>query len=261
MAALARLQNADKDAEGNHRKGCLILFCGILGLFVVGASTSSNPERSPLVTATLVGLMLLSVVGLVRILASGRDYEDARYQLLMRIHKFLSLDGMPHGIFSYELDFRSYTDRVFFLRKEPFGTKGFFGFKVPYGDISYYSMPLMTGRLKLKNGVSLAFQICRDSAVKTVTKRGYSGKIKTKSKTKARDIFRVRAKLPANWGPAPLEPPSRSGAIVPSYKANGPNAVAVHVVKHVQGTVPDGNQLLQTMAWLFFQLQASKNPK
>ncbi len=259
LAALARLEKADKKAEKGCRNGCLSMFVAALGIILVSGNTDSGPERPLIVTVIILALMLFFISGVFRIFGSGRDYEDARYHLLTRLHKFFSLDCASDSLYSYQLDFRSYTDKAFLQRKEPFGTKGFLGsYKEPYGDISYYTMPMLTGRIKLKNGISLSFEICRKTAYKTVTKRGSSGKVKTKSKAKSRDICRVRVKLPATLGPAPLEPLATSSTFAPSYKTNGSTATVIHVAKHVHGKVPDGDQLLQTMAWLFYQLQATR---
>ena len=255
QAALTQVQIVDKAAEKGAKVGCLIVGLGILiGILGVNA-TVLGPGA--LILLALSGMCL--VYGIVKYSRSNsRNIEDARYEQLMRLHKFLALDCDNDAELTYEVNLRAYDDPVYFLRKEKFGT-GMFA--LPRGDISYYQMPFLTSRVLLRDGTTLAIQVDRATAKKTVTKRGVSGKTKTKSKLKYRDIYSVRIKVPEGMShpPASLDEWRLKAQLKPDYKAAGPKARAVSVRKGIYDRVPDLDSLFKLLCVVFFSLHYERH--
>ena len=214
QAVLERIRVADKAAEKTKQTGCVIVVLA----FVFGMGSVALDLKNPFPMFILVCSCIAFVTGLIQVhRGESGDIEDERYELVMKLHKFLTCDCETDAQYEYHLDLRSYYDSSFFLRKEKFGGM----FRLPRGSISYYQMPLLTTRIKLRDGTLLTIQVDRVTARKTVTKRGRS-KVKTKTKNKFRDIYQVRVKVPEGAPHPPLELTQAVTVISPSYKAAGP---------------------------------------
>lgn len=248
--ALETIRTADKAAEKTWKGGCGILAVSVVGGFLTAITSSPG---SPLVPLALAFFAIVFIVGAVQIYrGQSGDIEDERYELVQTVHRFLSLDCDKDAQFEYHLDLRSYYDSSFFLRKEKFGTV------LPRGSISYYQMPLLTSRLKLRDGTAVSIQVDRLTARKTVTKFGRSGKIKTKTKNKFRDIHQVKVKLPDGAPPLPALLPTMGFPREPEYKAEGTKASASLVHKGSPNGGPDPTYLLRLLCLLFFAVHQER---
>lgn len=246
--ALETIKSADKAAEKTWKTGCWLVFLSLMGGL---ASMVGLDPASPVIMPALALCGVVLVVGIVQV-TRGRsgDIEDERYELAMKLHKFLSHDCEKDTQYEYHLDLRSYHDSSFYLRKEKFGGM----FMLPRGSISYYQMPLLTARFKLRDGTAVAVQVDRATACKTVTKRGYSGKVKTKTKNKFRDIYQIKVKAPEGAPPLPERIQLTNFAQDPSYKAQGSKASVVLVQKGASGGGPDPALLLKLLCLLFYSI-------
>lgn len=255
LAQLHELESSDRKAEGHQKTGCAVAFVGGLGL--LGPSLLHLKEPS-----WMLGLSAVVIVVGVILFARGSsgDIDDDRYQALQRLHRFLSGDGEPDTRYHYVLDLRPYTHRAFYCRTDSFGG----WFSLPRGKIEHFDCPVLYAQVKLRDGTLLSASANRLTRRRTRTKRGYSGKTKTKIVEKYSTRYSIKAKLPE--GP-PLQlaprPPGTSGgrldAIVKTQKAKGNKVAATAFQKLSQKTLEvDG--LLQLMIQVFHQVHSNRRP-
>ena len=253
QAVLETIRVADKEAEKTKKTGCGIIGLAVVFGFISTILVADAKNPFPMFILGCSGIAL--VVGLVLYhRGESGDIEDERYELVTTLHKFITCDVEKDAQYEYHLDLRSYYDSSFFLRKEKFGGM----FQLPRGSISYYQMPLLTTRIKLRDGTLLTIQVDRVTARKTVTKRGRSGKVKTKTKNKFRDIYQVRLKVPEGAPHPPLELTQAMTVINPSYKASGPKANASVTRKNAAAGGPDPDLLLRLLCLVFHTIHQGR---
>lgn len=253
QAVLETMRVADKEAEKTKKIGCGIVGISVVFGFISIVLTADAKTPLPMFILICSGIALAVGLGLYHRGQLG-DIEDERYELVMKLHKFLTCDCENDAQYEYHLDLRSYHDSSFFLRKEKFGGL----FRLPRGSISYYQMPLLTTRIKLRDDTLLTIQVDRVTASKTVTKRGYSGKVKTKTKYKFRDIYQVRVKVPEGAPHPPLELAQAMTVIGPSYKAAGPKASASVTRKNAAPGGPDPDLMLRLLCLVFHTIHQGR---
>lgn len=178
------------------------------------------------------------------------DVDDHRYQALSRLHSYLKRDCSPGTVFHYDLDLRSYCHETFRVDQEKFGG----WFKYPKGTTTYYEMPVLEARCKLKDGTSVRFTAIRKTRLKDYQKRNFRGKVKFKRKIKFRDRYQVQMKRPQGWDEAAAgqipEPAhlSRLTGKSPKLQRKGDKVSSVLEVK--SGMSPFGIEpLLQLAVW------------
>lgn len=255
ISYLEELRTVDKSAERTWHIGCLFFLLaggGVWGLWQYEFNVPSF---------YLIAVGILILIGLVLLFKGlSGDVDDARYEAVQRLHRYLSLDCHPETQYHYTLDLRSYTDRAFYAHTERFGGI----FSMPKGKVKYYYCPTLSAQFRLLDGTSLLLTVERISRVITRTKRSYSGKTKTKIKTKYSDTFTVKVKLPDGppvslASPYSHKPPSqRFNAHKFKQKSKGQKLTVVGVEKNARANVNvDG--LLQLLVSTFSQIHSQRS--
>ncbi len=269
-SALNAIKEADKAAEKRGSTGCWMIALSVLGLFGSLVLSDSNP------TLGMSGLGVAGAVLVVGIVQSVRgrigNIEDERYELVMELHRCLSVDCDRDTQYEYQLDLRPYTHSSFYLRRQ--GMLSIF----PGGKTSFYRTPLVSTRLRLRDGTSLSIQVDRATSERTRTGFSARGKIKTKTKRKYRDIYQIKVKLPSGSAPPeklmPISRPASSSALEydgfvarqpvssfmaePKYKAQGTRASVVYVKKTSAAGGPDPTILLRLLCLTFFSIHQER---
>lgn len=245
---LESIKSADKTAERTWKMGGCLSAIGGIGAFAHLIAFVNNPLLLfPMRAIVICGVIL--VVGIVMVYrGKGGDIENERYELALEIHKFLSHDCAKYAQYEYCLDLRSYFASSLCLRSE----------KLASGSISYYQIPLLSARFKLRDGTALAIQVERASTRKTVTKLSCSGKLKTKTKEKFRDIYQIKVKTPEGAPPLPERIQPANFSRDPSYRTRGPRASVVLVQKDAARGGPDPTLLLKLLCLLFYSIHQDR---
>ncbi len=197
QAHIKELETSDKSSENTWKYGCGVALIGGLGLFVPTIMNAHPPSWAKAIAIVAV------IAGLI-VFAKGRsgDIDDSRYQALERLHRFLSGDCDPKATYRYILDLRPYTHQAFYSHSEKFGGL----FSLPKGKVEYFDCTVIDGQVQLRDGTSLKVNVDRLTKRTTRTKRSYSGKTKTKVKSKFTARYSMKAKLPD--GPAVVLAPT-----------------------------------------------------
>lgn len=237
---LAELRDADKDAEemvAAHNavakkellRGLKYGAVGVV-LALICANTSSQDLRDfGFLGFGLAGFVVFVVFAIRAGKAFGEastsrqgDLDDHRYEGLGRLHSYLKLDGTASTHYDYQLDFRDYKSQEFFERQEPFRN----------GTSSFYTMPILQARVRLRDGTALRLRIDQKGRVRAYSKTNARGKVKSKYKVKGSFLYQVGLKLPeaVQATALPQVPSSRSmvsgGAKGIKVKINGDKVAA-----------------------------------
>lgn len=259
--ALRAIREADEAAEKTQNMGCWMIGLSICGFFGSAMVFDTSPTfgKAGLI---LCGLVLLA--GIVQhVRGSAGNIEDERYEFVSKLHRFLTSDCDQSTQYEYQLELRPYTDSSFYVRREGFFS--FFG-----GTAKFYHTPLISTRLRLRDGTALSLQIDRATVERTRTRMNARGKIKTKTKKKYRDIYQIKVKRPTTAPPLPLElkPPSLAssdptlGSVTsyvgePKYKVDG-NRASLEYVKKTLAPGPDPGILLQLLCRAFYSIHCQQ---
>lgn len=273
LQQLQELRASDKGAEESvaahnkeQTKGCSMAGGGCLTMMLTGAIAQQGvfdnwPEWAW--KWVLAVCMVIIPVGLIKSMASSSsanaaskfDLDDDRYESLERLHRFFSTDCHSAATFSYGLELRNLDSPEFLQKEDKFG--GLFSY--PKGSTRFYEIPLLSGRMKLKNGIVLQLKATRFLRVKAYNKKSASGKIKSKRKVKWKDLYQIDLKLPGETAEtnSPLAPAPTLASLVsnsPQWKQQG-NKIRTSV-KVAPGTNPFSVEpLLQLGLWTFRRLQ------
>lgn len=260
--ALRTIKEADKAAEKTQNMGCWMIGLSILGLFGSLVMLEENPMPGQ------AGLVVCGVVLLVGIVQNARgsagNIEDERYEFVSKLHRFLSLDCEQDAQYEYQLELRPYTHRLFYVRRQGFFS--FFG-----GKSLFYHTPLISTRLRLRDGTAVSLTIDRATEERTRTRFNARGKLKTKTKKKYRDIYQIKVKRAPTAAPFPLQlmprsssselPPLQGAAAPyvgePKYKVEG-NRASLEYVKKTVADGPDPAILLQLLCRLFYSIHCEQ---
>lgn len=255
LAQLKTIEESDKKAESHQKTGCLVALLGVLGIFSPAILHTELPKwlAVPMLAVIAVGLVIYAR-------GNAGDVDDARYHALRRLHRFLSGDGDKDTRYHYVLDLRPYTHRAFYCRTDKFGGM----FSLPRGKIEFYDCPVLYAQVQLRDGTLLSASANRLTRRRTRTKRGYSGKTKTKIAEKYSTRYALKARFPD--GPdiklAPRPPETTGGrlkALLKSQKARGNKIAATSIQKtSYQPLEVDG--LLQLMIQTFHQVNLARRP-
>ena len=253
VETLRRLRESDKIAETKKAWGCGVAVVSALGAGGVMFAELTDPTI-PLVV--LGGLALVATIfwGL----ANEDDIDDYRYEALFRLHRFLSGDCDAQTNYHYEMDLRDYTDNAF-LDQSRSETPGFFSGCGTYN--SFFEMPVVEARVKLRDGTALQARATRTTRQRTRTRRNARGKTKTKVKYKYLDKFQINLKLPAG-SPEPPAQSAHSGGgtlfsqVPPRYKADGRKVSTSFSTKKSEGSF-NCDVLLRLATWTFRQIQST----
>lgn len=200
---LESVVTSDKKSEQVLQVGCLFLCTAAVLTFYLLISEATH---GALPLALLVIVLMVGAVLIYR--GHSGDVNDARYESLHRLHRYLSTDCTPQTQYRYSLDLRPYTSKVFYSHKTRFG--GFLSF--PKGKFDYFQCPLLSAQLCLADGTKLMLMVDRMTRLRTRTKRR-GLKFKIDYKRKYADTYTVKVKLPDG-------PPV---TVTPPYDQNSPN--------------------------------------
>lgn len=273
QSQLAQLQESDKESEEQARTGTSAgskallkaLGAGAAG-FVLGLlSEQVLPKSGHLADVVILGLWGLGLAGFcyfawraiasftVAVQAREGDIEDARYLALGRLHHYLMLDASPSTQFAYELDFRRRANPSFRQKSEPY--RG--------GEARFYSLPVLKAHLKLKDGSVLSMEIEQRTRERVFTRVNPRGKVKTKTKTKWTDIYRVQLKIPHDLGheQTPVVPAGKAllnSTSQPRMQISGRrvSAVCKQSVNLDQVSI---EPLLTLVSWVYLNLQVTRS--
>lgn len=255
-----RIRAGDKTSEGVVKKGgwaslasCLSGF-GILGLGAMFPTMDSQILKflTLLAVVAFVASIIIAMVG------SSGDVEDSRYESLEKLHRFMEKDCGHNTVFHYELDLRPLTHRSFYTHQEKFGG-GIFS--LPRGTHKYFTAPVVKARYTLRDGTRVQVEMAKITRETRKTKRGLSGKVKTKTKCKYKDLYTCRVKLPTgvelnreSW--RVTNSPQFTGES-PKVKTEGNKLSSTLVRKRNQIGV-DPTPLLQLLTLLFHKVHSSR---
>ena len=110
------------------------------------------------------------------------DIDDHLYEGLFRLHSFLKIDCTDATVYDYEIDFSDPQAERFLLRSEPYRGGG---------RESHYRQTKLKARVKLRDGTSLKLQFDQLSRIRAYSKTNARGKVKSKYKTKSKDLMRI----------------------------------------------------------------------
>lgn len=196
---LFALRESDKESEeaarahmsvaGSQMKKAL-MSVGLVGIAYLICSTfvSRSSKDILFLGAILVGLcvggyFIVKAIGASSAAGQARtgDIDDNLYQGLSRLHSFLKLDCTDTTLYDYEIDFSDPHAERFLLRSEPYRN----------GRESYYQQCKLKAKVKLRDGTSLKLQIDKLSRVRSYSKTNPRGKVKSKYKTKDKELVRL----------------------------------------------------------------------
>lgn len=249
MDQLREVATSDKKSESTRNWGCLTMFLAVAAVAGPAMMNKYMPNWALGVAAAigLVGLVM-TVVG------SSGDVDDSRYLALQRLHRFLVGDCDRNTQYHYVLDLRPYTNRAFFSHADKFGSM----FSLPKGKHEHFDCPVIYGQVRLRDGTMLSVNVNRLTRKTTRTKRGYSGKVKTKVKHKYAATYSLKAKLPQGAPPVPGQAhspePGRPSGKPTKFKGQGNKMAASKTVKNV-GNDLEIEGLLQLLTFTFRQAQ------
>lgn len=160
--------------------GTLVIggFAGFFGLATIGASNASS--------FLLPAAPVLLIVGIIALVVRGQyarlDLENRRYELVSRLMQLLQADTAPEEPLDVEMDLNPETHPAKFSLEGKTSS----GWKVK----SYIDRWLsLQGRLL--DGTQLRLEMTERIDERTRTRRGSSGKMKTKSRTLSDALVRV----------------------------------------------------------------------
>lgn len=247
--SLRKLKMSDKLAESKKAWGC-----GVAVLSALGAGGIVFADlRNPGIPLTVLGVLALAST-IFWFVANTGDVDDDRYEALYRLHRFLSGDCDAFTNYHYELDLRSYTDKRC-MDKARSNPSGLFSGCGTFD--CFFDLPVVTARVKLRDGTALLASVTRTTRQRTRTRRNFRGKTKTKTKLKYVDKYQLELKLPSSV-PAPPQSRHHSGGgalfahIPPKYRARGHKVVTSFSTKTTDSSFScDG--LLKLATWTFHQ--------
>jgi hypothetical protein len=186
---LAELRAFDGKQEKTLTMWTAIGVIGLMGSIIsIIAASSSNPTMGPTARFALIGAFVaMMVVGFATRWARSRlNLENRRYELAERVIRFLRLDSPPDAEISLQLDLQ----RPYIRRKQV--RTG----KVGPWNVTYYTDPWLRVQGRLVDGTAYRLTAIEKHQLRSKTYRSRSGKMKSKSKTKAASelIVGVRVK-------------------------------------------------------------------
>lgn len=244
LAQLQELKAADKSSEKTGRSGCLLALAA-----GAGAVIAVSAEGVPHVDLILPICGVIALIGLILfVTGQSGDIPDDRYEALERVHHFLRTDCDPKAVFSYTLDPGSLSQRRNYSHSE----------RRYNGRWKFYYTTLLSGRVKLRDGTALQFELEKITRKKGGFKMNARGKIKYKSKQKHSDCFRLKAKLPQSRESTVTEVGSvpnrmRLGLKAPKFKCQGAKLQASAIRKRTAEQI-DADGLLDLFVFSFQQL-------
>lgn len=245
LQQLQELKTSDKSSEKWRNIGCGLLILGAAGPFALVLTAAVVPHYKLIMLAcgatALVGLILFAT-------GQSGDVPDDRYETLERLHHFLKADCDPKAVFSYTLEPGSLSQRRNYSHSE----------RRYNGKWKHYYTTLLAGRVKLRDGTALQFELEKVTKKKGGFRLTARGKIKYKSKQKHSDCFRLRARLPQGRESSVTDAESvpkrmRLGLKAPKFKWQGNKLQASATRKNTAESV-DADGLLDLFVWAFQQV-------
>lgn len=178
--------SSEKKEAWAHTVGCGTLviggFAGFFGLATMGAS-----DVSPVLLPVAPVLIIVGIIAMVMRSHHARfNLENRRYELVSRLLQLLQADTAPEEPLDVEMDLRPGTHPAKFRIEGKTSS----GWKVK----SYIDRWLsLQGRLL--DGTHLRLELTERIDERTRTRRGSSGKMKTKSRTVSDALVRVRLQV------------------------------------------------------------------
>lgn len=170
---IAEVRLLDQQSEKKSASGCTHAFIGAVGI-IGGCFASAIAENPALLLVSLASLIWVIISVARRLIAGKTNFENRRYELLAQVTELLSKDMSPDAQFDLALNLMPQDDQSKFSHKGKSGR----------WDVKHYHDPWLTLEGRLLDGTKFSLHMAEKHQARSCRKRGRSGKMKFKSKSK-----------------------------------------------------------------------------
>ncbi len=173
QSGVAEIRQLDKRSERNRSRGCMMAVLGIAGVF--GGFFLAGILNMPALLLVPLGSLVLTIWSIgVSLINRKTDFENRRYELVAKVVQLLSKDMSPDAPFDLALNLLPQDDKSKYVRDGKAGR----------WNVKHYHDPWLVLEGRLLDGTKFSIHAAEKHQARSCRKRGRSGKMKFKSKSK-----------------------------------------------------------------------------
>ena len=173
LQSIGEIRQLDQSSEKTQSSGCVVAVLCVLAAFLSVAGGAVYETPWPLLIAVAaVGFGIVSVSK--SLLSRKTNFENRRYELIAQLVGMLSTDMSPAEPIQVAINLLPQNDKSKFRGKDKTGR----------WTVSHFHDPWLTLESRLLDGTKFSLHMSEKLQQRTCWKRGRSGKMKHKSKSK-----------------------------------------------------------------------------
>lgn len=207
---VAEIRQLDKRSEKNRSRGCLFSVLGIAGTF--GSFFVAAILNMPvLLLGSLASVVVVIWSIALNLLNRKTDFENRRYELVAKVTDLLGKDMSPDAQFDLALNLLPQDDKSKYVRDGKAGR----------WNVKHFHDPWLVLEGRLLDGTKFSVHMAEKHQARSCRKRGRSGKMKFKSKSKNSSEMTLYLKVKSEKYPqlATLGEAAQGAVQIPTWAA------------------------------------------